>query len=132
MTSVFTWQSSVSLCPAHSVLKGQICLLLRVFIHTFAFQSPIKKRGLDFFLDVTSRRSCRPLYNDSTSTSSAWSGIDLDYRDIELFALEMKRDHSVIFEIASKHCISDYFVDYDAFSISPKGFFPTVVDKMVI
>ena len=29
-------------------------------------------------------------------------GIDLDYRDIEWFTLETKRDHSVIFEIASK------------------------------
>ena len=32
-------------------------------------------------------------------------GIDLDYCDIEWFALEMNRDHSVIFEIASKYCI---------------------------
>ena len=31
--------------------------------------------------------------------------IDLDYCDIEWFALEMNRDHSVIFEIASKYCI---------------------------
>ena len=38
-------------------------------------------------------------------------GIDLDYRDIEWFALEMKRDHSVVFEIASKYCILDSFVD---------------------
>ena len=28
-------------------------------------------------------------------------GIDLDYHDIEWFALEMNRDHSVIFEIAA-------------------------------
>ena len=34
-------------------------------------------------------------------------GIDLDYRDIEWFALEMNRDHSVVFEIASKYCILD-------------------------
>ena len=55
-------------------------------------------------------------------------GIDLDYCDIEWFALEMNRDHSVIFEIASKYCISDSFVDYDGCSISSKGFLPTVVD----
>ena len=36
-----------------------------------------------------------------------WSGIDLDYRDIEWFALETNRDHFVVFEIASKYCISD-------------------------
>ena len=34
--------------------------------------------------------------------------IDLDYRDVEWFALEMNRDHSVIFEIASKYCILDF------------------------
>ena len=34
-------------------------------------------------------------------------GIDLDYCDIEWFALETNRDHSVVFEIASKYCISD-------------------------
>ena len=48
------------------------------------------------------------------------------------FALEINRDHSVIFEIASKHCILDSFVDYDGYSISSKGFLPTVVDIMVI
>ena len=59
-------------------------------------------------------------------------GIDLEYHDIEWFALEMKRDHSVLFEIASKYCISDSFVDYDGYSISSNGFLPTVVDIMVI
>ena len=41
-------------------------------------------------------------------------------------ALEMNRDHSVVFEIASKYCISDSFVDYDGYYISSKGFLPTV------
>ena len=59
-------------------------------------------------------------------------GIDLDYCDIEWFPLEMNRDHSVISEIASKYCISDSFVDRDGYSISSKGFLPTVVDIMVI
>ena len=34
-------------------------------------------------------------------------GIDLDYCDIEWFALETKIDHSFVFEIASKYCILD-------------------------
>ena len=59
-------------------------------------------------------------------------GIDLDYHDIEWFALEMNRDHSVIFDIASKYCILDSFVDYDGYPISSKEFLPTVVDIMVI
>ena len=60
--------------------------------------------------------------------------IDLDYCDIEWFALEMNRDHSVIFEIASEYCTSDCisFVDHDGYSISSKGFLPAVVDIMVI
>jgi len=36
------------------------------------------------------------------------------------------------FEIASKYCISDSFVDYDGYSISSEGFLPAVVDIMVI
>ena len=59
-------------------------------------------------------------------------GIDLDYCDTEWFALETKRDHSVVFETASKYCISGTFVDYDGYSISSEGFLPTVVDIMVI
>ena len=48
----------------------------------------------------------------------------LYYCDIECFALEMNRDHSVILEIASKYCISYSFVDHDGYSISSKGFLP--------
>ena len=36
-----------------------------------------------------------------------WSGIDLDDCDTESFTLETNRNLSVIFEIASKYCISD-------------------------
>ena len=57
---------------------------------------------------------------------------DLDYCDIEWFALEMNRDPSVIFESASMYCILDSFVDHDGYSISSEGFLPTVVDKMII
>ena len=49
-----------------------------------------------------------------------------------MFALETNRDHSVIFEIVSKYCILDSFVDYDGYSISSKGFLPTVVDVVVM
>ena len=61
-----------------------------------------------------------------------WLGRDLDYCDIEWFALETNRDHCVVFEIASKYCISASFVDYDGYSLSSEGFLPTVVDVMVI
>ena len=86
-------------------------------------------------LGVISIRSCRSSQNRSTSASSALlvgACLGLDYHDIEWFALEMTRDHSVIFEIASKYCISDSFVDHNGYSTSSKGFLPTVVDIMVI
>ena len=56
-------------------------------------------------------------------------GIDLL---LEWFALETNRGHSGVFEIASKYCISNSFVAHDGYSISSKGFLPTVVDIMVI
>ena len=56
----------------------------------------------------------------------------MDYCDTEWFALEMNRDHSVVFEIAFKYYILDSFVDYDGYSISSEGVLPTVVDLMTI
>ena len=44
----------------------------------------------------------------------------------------MNRDDFVLFEIPSKYCISDSFVDHDGYSISSKGFLLAVVDIMVI
>ena len=41
---------------------------------------------------------------------SYW-GIDLNYCDVEGFALETNRDYCVVFEIVPKYCISDSFVD---------------------
>ena len=70
-------------------------------------------------------------FNFSFFGISGW-GIDLDYCDIEWFALEMNKDHSISFEIEPKYCISDSFVDYEGYSISSKGFLPTIVDIMVI
>ena len=54
---------------------------------------------------------------------TGWA-IGFDYHDVEWFALEMNKDHSVVFEIASKYCISDSFVDQDGYSISSKDFCP--------
>ena len=53
-------------------------------------------------------------FNFSFFSITAW-GIDLDYCDIELFAFEKNRDHSVTFEAASMYCISDSFVNYESY-----------------
>ena len=70
-------------------------------------------------------------FNFSFFTVTGW-GIDLDYCDIEWFALKTNKDHSVVFEIASKYCISDSFVDHNGYSISSEGFLLVVVCLMVI
>ena len=70
-------------------------------------------------------------FNFNFFVISGW-GIGLDYSDVEWFALETKSDHSVLFKIALKCCISDSFIDCDGYSISSKRFLPTVVDLMVI
>ena len=70
-------------------------------------------------------------FNFTFFSITGW-GIDLDYCDIEWFALEMMRDYPIIFEIAPKYCISDSFVDCEGYSVSYKGFLPIVVDIMVI
>ena len=70
-------------------------------------------------------------FNFSFLGITGWD-IDLDYCDTEWFALEMNRDHSVIFEIASKYCILESFVDSDDYSNSSNGFLSTVVDIMVV
>ena len=69
-------------------------------------------------------------FNFSFFSITGW-GIGLDYRDIEWFALETEII-LFVFEIASKYCISDSFVDHDGYSISSEGFLPTVVDIMAI
>ena len=57
----------------------------------------------------------------------------MDYYDIDWIALEMNRDYSVhdlnkVVEIAPKYYILDSLADYEDYSISFKGFLPTVVD----
>ena len=69
--------------------------------------------------------------NLSFFSISGWD-IDLDYGDVEWFALEMNQEHSVVFSVVPKYCILDSLLDYDGYLISSKRFLHTVVDTMVI
>ena len=51
-------------------------------------------------------------------------GIDLDYCNIERFALEMNRDHSVVFETAPEFCIVDFWLTMMATSFLLKDSWP--------
>ena len=130
MTSAFSWQNSISVCPASFCTPRQNLPVTPgvSWLPTFVFQSPIMERTS--FLGVSSKVFINP-FNFSFFSISG-QGTDLDAHDIEWFALETNRDHSVIFETASKYCILDSFADYDGYSNSSKGFLPTIVDIMVI
>ena len=98
MTSMFSWQNSVSLCPASFLRHRRYSRYL--LTSTFTSQSPMMKRTSFFgcqFQKVL--QVFKELFNFSFFSITGW-GIDLDYCDIEWFILEMNRDHSVVFEIA--------------------------------
>ena len=59
-----------------------------------------------------------------------WLGHRLDHRDIEWFALETE----IILSFLRLHPSTAFqtLVDHDGYSMSSKGFPPTVVDIMVI
>ena len=117
----------------HFVLQGQTCPLFQVSLDFLLLHSrPLWWKGHFFLLVVIEGLLIIiELFNFSFFGISVWA-IDLDYCDIEWFALEMNRDHSVIFEIAPMYCILDCFVDYEGYSIYSKGFLPTAVEIMVI
>ena len=112
----------------HSVFQAKFASYSRYFL-TFYFCIPVHHNKKDIFCWVLVIEGLVGLHRTvQHHLQHYW----LDYCDIEWFALEMNRDHSVVFAIASTYCISDCFVDYGGYSISSKGFLPTVVDIMVI
>ena len=131
----FFYKTLLAFALLHFVLQGQSCLQLQVSLDFLHFCIPIPYDENGIFCDVSSKKCYRSSQNFPTSACfsgiASW-GIDLDYCDVEWFALEMNWDHSVIFEIAHKYCIVYSSVDYEGYSISSNRFLPTVVDIMVI
>ena len=125
MTSVFSWQNSISLCPASfRIPRPNLPVTPGVsWLPTFAFQSPLIKGHLFWVLVLKGLVGLHRTVQLQL-LQHYWWGMVLDYCDIECFVLEMNRDHSVVFEIASKYCISDSFVDHDGYSISSRDSCP--------
>ena len=125
----------LSFALLHFLLQGQTCLFLQVFLDfLFLHSSPLWWKGLFFFfflvLVLEGLVGITEQFDFSFFGNRGW-GIDLDYRNIEWFAWKWT-EIIVIFEVASKHCISSSFVDCEGYSISSKGLFLTVVHVMVI
>ena len=128
-TSAFSWPNSISLCPS-SFCTPRPNLPVTPGLLNSCFYIPVPYDEKDIFSLVLVLEVFIELFNFHFSLS--YWGIDLDYCDTEWFALESIRDHSVAFETVAKYCISNSFVDYEGYSISSKGFLPTVVDILVI
>ena len=117
----------------HFALQGQSCLLLQVSLDFLLLHSsPLSWKGHLLLVlvlggPVRHHRTIQLQFFRIT----VWD-IDLDYCDIEWFALEVNRNHLLIFEIAPKYCILDSLVDCVGYSISSKRFLPTVLDIVVI
>ena len=111
-------RNSISICPAWFFTPRPNFPVTPVisWLPTFAFQCLIMKITSFFWLLVLEGLigllSLVGLHKtiQVQLLQQYWSGVDLDYCDIKRFALEMNRDHSIVFEIASKYCISDSFV----------------------
>ena len=133
MTSAFSWQNSISLCPA-SFCTPRLNLPVTPGVSqlpTFAFQSPIMKRTS--FLGVSSRRSCRSSQNPSTSASSALMVGAQTWITVILNGLPWKWTEIILLFLRLPPSIAFWtLVDYDGYFISSKGFLPTVLDIKVI
>ena len=83
----------------HSVLQYQICLLLQMFLNFLLLHSsPLWWKGHLFRVLVLKGLVGLHRTVQLQLFSITGRGLDLGYRDIEWFALDPNRDHSVIFE----------------------------------
>ena len=116
----------ISLCPASFCTpRPNLPVTPGVsWLPTFAFQFPIMKRTSFWVLVLNSLVGLHRTIQLQL-LQHYWSRHRLGLLWYQWFALEMNRDPSVIFEIASTYCILDSLVDYDGYFISSKGFLPT-------
>ena len=133
MTSVFSWQNSVSLCPAFFFYFQTkfACYSRQLLTSYFSFQSPVMQRTS--FLGVSSGRSCRSSQNCSASASSALMVRAQTWITVLLNCLPQKRTEVILsfFRLHPSTAFQTLFLTCVGYSISSKGFLPIVVDMMV-
>ena len=117
----------------HLVFQGQTCLLLQVSLDFLLLHSsPLWWKGHLFWVCVLEGLVGLHRTIQYQLLQHYWLGHRLGLLWYWMVCLGNNRDHSVIFEIAPKYCISDCFIDCEGYSIYSKGFLPTVEDIMVI
>ena len=119
----------------HSVLQGKCACYSRCFLTSY-FCIPVPYNEKDIFFGcLLVLKSLVGLHRtvQLQLLQHYWLGHRLGLPWYWMVCLgKMNRDHSVIFETASKYCILDSSVDHDGCSISSKGFLPALVDIIVI
>ena len=122
---------SLAFAVLHFVLQGQTCLLLQIspdflLLHS----SPLCRRGYLFLVLVL--EGPIDLQNRSTSASLALVVGAQTWNTVILNGLPWKRTEIILsFLRLHPSTTSQTLVDHEGYSISSKGFLPTVVDKMV-
>ena len=117
----------------HSVLQGQICLLFQIplgflFLHSSRLWW---KRHL-FWVFILEGLVGLHRTVQHQLLQHYWSGLKLGLLWYWMVCLGNEQRSSVMFWDCIQICVSDSFVDYEGYSISSKGFLPTVVNIMVI
>ena len=105
-TSMFFWQNSISLFPALFSIQGQTCLLCQICLGSLLLHSnPLWWKGhlflfFFFFFFLIVLDGVVDLHRTADHFIffgiSGW-GIDLDYCDVDWFALDMNWGHIVVF-----------------------------------
>ena len=94
------YDQCIFLALLHSTFQGQIFLLLQVFLDFLLLHSsPVLWKGHLFWVLVLKGLVGLHRTVQLQLLQHYWLGHKLDYHDIEWFALETNRDHSVIFEM---------------------------------
>ena len=86
------------------------------YLLTFFFYIPVPYDEKDIFWGFLVLESLIGLQFQLPVTFNCFGiggwGVDLNYHDAEWFALGMNWNCSIIFQIAPKYCMLDFFVDY--------------------
>ena len=134
MTSAFSWQNSISLCPASFCIpRPNLPVTPGVsWLPTFAFQSPMMKRTS--FFHVSSKRSCRSHRTVQLQLLQRYSSkyrLGLPWYWMVCLGNE-QRSFCRFWDCIQVLHFGLFFFYYHGYSISSKGFLPTVVDIMAI
>ena len=136
-TRAFSSQNSVSFGPALFVFQGQTCLLVQISLDfLLLYFSPLWWKGhlfwvcvcvldLEGLLGLLRTHQLQLLWH-------LWLGYRLRFLSYWMVCFENEpRSFCHLWDCTQVYCILDTFVDYEGYSLSSKGFLPSVGDIMV-